>query len=160
MVLLKYWWSQTEPLGDLDFNIHQLEVLPANHLQHHTDCQKSAFFLVPFFFVILHNWRVWIIYNSQIIFWIVSASGRQKGNFNDVPGSAKASFTVSEPFKFSVEYHPPRCCTQTGIAARCMCLCEATEFTKIKLWSCVCFSIDSSICIKIIRTCQCQHWLK
>lgn len=83
-------------------------VLPVKRLKHHTYCRltKIRFLSASFLFVILHNWRAWIIYNSQIIFWMVSASGRQRGNFNDVPGRAKPSFTVSQPEKLPAEHHP------------------------------------------------------
>lgn len=78
-----------------------------SNITHTADWRKSAFFPLPFFFLILHNWRAWIIYNSQIIFWMVSATGRQRGNFNDVPSSAELSFTVSQPEKLPAEYHLP-----------------------------------------------------
>ncbi len=102
-------------------------VLPVKRLNttHTADWRKSAFFPLPFFFVILHNWRAWIIYNSQIIFWMVSASGRQRGNFNDVPGSAKPSFTVSQPEKLPAEYHPP------SHWLRRVCLQEGTESAQL-----------------------------
>lgn len=126
------------PRGDLNFK--SLQPITSNII-HTADCWKSAFFLGPFFFVILHSWRVWIIYNFQIIFWIVSASGRRKGNFNDAPGSAKASFTVSQPFKLCVISH-----------ARMLDLNRRRSKMHVSVWG------DKVMIVRALDVCLFQYW--
>lgn len=158
-IQLKLNHTSWGPLHRAEFEYSQAEVNPTRQppqtsriLQ--TD-ENLLFFPLPFFFLILHNWRVWIIYNSQIIFWMVSANGRQRGNFNDVPGSAKPSFTVSQPEKLPAEYHPPSHWSWIDNAAKRLCLQEGTESTSkkscnhVRVYPHVCFSFDSSIYIKM-----------